>query len=67
MTETERLKKIKAALAAASTKTVEAKGFLEDAALATADGPAPEKAVRILVLKAELDRLGRRILEVSKS
>lgn len=65
MTETERLKGIKAALAAALTQTVEGESWLEEAAMLAE--PTPEKAEEIWKLKAELDRLGLRILEVSKS
>lgn len=65
MTETERLKKIGAVLATALTNTVEAESFLEEAAMLAE--PTPERAEEIWKLKAELDQLGRRILEVSKS
>lgn len=63
MNETERLRQLNAALATAVTKTIEAEGFLEDAAeLAEL---TPEKAEEIWQLKSELHRLGVRIVEAS--
>lgn len=66
MNETQRLKELRTALHAALTRAVEAEGYLEDAAeLAGMNELAPEKAEEIWQLKAELDRLGCRILQAS--
>lgn len=63
MTETERLKKLKAALQTAMVRAVEAEGWLEDAAeLAEL---TPDKAEEIWALKLELNRLGIRIREAA--
>lgn len=65
MTETERLKKIKALLVTALTNTIEAESFLEEAAELAVPGSA--KAAKIWDLKRNLDRLGAEILELSKT
>lgn len=66
MTETERLKKLKAALETAVIRTVEAEGWLEDAA-ELAEPEDSDKDVLIWDLKSRLDRLGIEILELSKT
>lgn len=66
MTETERLKQLKAALQTAMVRVVEAEGFLEDAA-ELAEPEYSDKADKIWDLKARLNRLGIEILELSKT
>lgn len=66
MTETERLKKLKAALETAAVKMVEAESFLEEAA-GLAEPEDSDKDVLIWDLKSRLDRLGVEILELSKT
>lgn len=64
MTETERLKKLKAALQGALLGTLDAESFLEEAAELCE--LTPDKAEEIWQLKGELGRLGARILQASK-
>lgn len=65
MNEAERLAKVKAALQSAVIRTVEAEGFLEDAAEDA--GLFTEKTAQIWQLKRELNHLGVRIIELSKT
>lgn len=66
MIETERLKRLKAALETVVIMTTEAEIHLEDAA-ELAELEYSDKAEKIWALKARLNRLGVEILELSKT